>query len=163
MQDLDGFNKTLVIIIDALTLTKQRAVVGPGWTKNNYKEKLPDNIFLVESVPHTWLFPKMKIVIHHFGAGTTATGLRAGKPTVIIPHNADQPAWGQRVFELGVGSKPIKKSKLTADKLANAIRYSLTPKIVNNAEQLGQQLRQENGVQKATQIIENFISKENGS
>ena len=105
----------------------------------------------------------MKILIHHGGAGTTATGLRAGKPTIIIPHNADQPAWGKKVFELGVGSKPIKKSNLTADKLANAILYSLTPNIIDNAQQLGQQLRHENGVQKATQIIDKLISEENGS
>jgi sterol 3beta-glucosyltransferase len=163
MKDPDTFNKTLAIIIETLSITNQRAIVGLGWTKNDYKETLPENVFLVDSVPHTWLFPKMKIVIHHGGAGTTATGLRAGKPTIIIPHNADQPAWGKKVFELGVGSKPIKKSKLTADKLATAILYSLTPNIINNAEQLGKKLRHENGVQKATQIIEKFISEENGS
>ncbi len=162
MKDSDSFNKTLAIIIEALEITKQRAVVGLGWTINNYKEKLPDNIFLIDNIPHTWLFPKMKIVVHHGGAGTTATGLRAGKPTIIIPHNADQPAWGQRVFELGVGSKPIKKSILTAEKLVNAIRYSLTPTIIDNAQQLGKQLRHENGVQKATQIIDSLLSEENG-
>ena len=161
MKDLDNFNKTFVLIIEALNITKQRAVVGLGWTKNNYKEPIPDNIFLVESVPHTWLFPKMKMLIHHGGAGTTATGLRAGKPTIIIPHNADQPAWGQRVFELGAGPKPIKKSKLTADKLANAIIFSQTPNIITNAERLGQQLKIENGVQKAVQVIDKLMSKEN--
>ncbi len=131
MKDFDSFDKTLSIIIEALGITKQKAVVGLGWTKNDYKKKLPDNIYLIESIPHTWLFPKMKMVIHHGGAGTTATGLRTGKPTIIIPHNADQPAWGQRVFELGVGSKPIKKSKLTADNLSKAILYSLTPNIID--------------------------------
>ena len=163
MKDFGSFNETLAIIIEALSITKQRAVVGLGWTKNDCKEQLPDNVFLVENVPHTWLFPKMKMVIHHGGAGTTATGLRAGKPTIIIPHNADQPAWGKRVFELGVGSKPIKKSKLTAHKLANAILYALTPTIVTNADKLGQQLQQENGVEKAIQIIDRLVTEENGS
>ena len=154
MKDLNSFNKTLAIIIEALAITKQRAVVGLGWTTNNYKEKLPDNIFLVESVPHTWLFPKMKMVIHHGGTGTTATGLRAGKPTIIIPHNADQPAWGQRVYELGVGAKPIKKTNLSVTKLANAITYSLKPNVIENAKKLGLQLLNENAVQKAVHIIE---------
>ena len=163
MKDLNTFNKKIAIIIEALQITKQRAVVGLGWTTNNYKEKLPDNIFLVESVPHTWLFPKMNMVIHHGGAGTTATGLRAGRPTIIIPHNADQPAWGQRVFELGVGSKPIKKSKLTADNLSEAIMYSMTPVIIKNAEQLGQKLKSENGVQNAVEIISRLLGEENGS
>jgi sterol 3beta-glucosyltransferase len=163
MKDPHSFNRTLAVIIEALGITKQRAVVGLGWTTNNYKEKLPGNIFLIDSIPHTWLFPKMKMVIHHGGAGTTATGLRAGKPTIIIPHNADQPAWGQRVFELGVGSKPIKKSKLTADKLANAILYAQAPNIIANAERLGQELKRENGVQNAVQIIDRLINEENGS
>lgn len=162
MKDLNSFNKTLALIIEALDITNQRAVVGLGWTKINYKGALPENIFLVESVPHTWLFPKMKMLIHHGGAGTTATGLRAGKPTIIVPHNADQPAWGQRVFELGVGSKPIKKSKLTAGKLANAISFSQTPNIIAKAERIGQQLKNENGVQKAVEIIERLMSDENG-
>ena len=159
MKASDSFNNSLAIIIEALTITKQRAVVGLGYTTNNYKEKLPDNIFSVESIPHTWLFPKVKMIIHHGGAGTTAAGLTAGKPTVIISHNADQPAWGQRVFELGVGSKPIKNSKLTADKLANAILYSLTPNIIDNAQRLGQQLKSEVGVLNAVQIINSFLNQ----
>ncbi len=159
MKYFDSFNKTLALIIEALDITKQRAVLGFGCTKNNCKKALPENIFLVESVPHTWLFCKMKMLIHHGGAGTTATGLRAGKPTIIIPHNADQPAWGQRVFELGVGSKPIKKSKLTAEKLANAILFSQAPNIIANAQRLGQQLKNENGVQKAVEIIERLMSE----
>ncbi len=163
MQNFDSFSKTLALIIEALRITKQRGVVGLGWTENNYKDKLPGNLFLTESVPHTWLFPKMKLLIHHGGAGTTATGLRAGKPTIVIPHNADQPAWGQRVFELGVGSKPIKKSKLTAHNLVNAISFSQKPNIIANAYRLGQQLKNENGVQKAVQIIDGLMSKENSS
>jgi sterol 3beta-glucosyltransferase len=159
MKDVDSFNKTLAIIIEAMEITKQRAVVGLGWSKNNYKEQLPENIFLIENVPHTWLFPKMKMVIHHGGAGTTATGLRAGKPTIIIPHNADQPAWGQRVFELGVGPKPIKKSKLNVEKLTAAIIFSLKPNIIAKTEQLGQQLKKENGVQKAVEIIDSLMKK----
>ena len=100
----------------------------------------------------------MKAIIHHGGAGTTATGLRAGKPTIIIPHNADQPAWGQRVFELGVGSKPIKKTQLTADKLASAINFTQQARIIANANKLGQELHKENGVNNAVKIINDYIT-----
>lgn len=161
MKELSSFKKTFDLIIEALNITKQRAVVGLGWTTNNYTGAIPENIFLIESVPHSWLFPKMKMVIHHGGAGTTAAGLTAGKPTIIIPHNADQPAWGQKVYELGAGSKPIKKTKLTADKLANAILFALQPTIIANAGQLGQQLRKEDGVKAAVKIIDKLMSKKN--
>lgn len=157
MKDINAFKATFEIILSALEITKQRAVVGLGWSNLSYMEPLPKNVFLIESVPHTWLFPQMKIVVHHGGAGTTATGLTAGKPTIIIPHNADQPAWGQRVYELGVGSKPIKKTKLTANKLASAILYALRPEIIAKAEQLGQQLKKERGVTKAVKIIDDYI------
>ena len=158
MKDIKSFKTTLNIIKEALDITKQRAVIGLGWSKLSYNENIPDNIFLIESTPHTWLFPKMKTVIHHGGAGTTATGLRAGKPTIIIPHNADQPAWGQKVFELGVGSKPIKKTQLTADKLASAINFTQQANIITNANKLGQELRKENGVKNAVKIINDYIT-----
>lgn len=164
MKDISNFKITLNIIKEALDITKQRAVVGLGWSKLSYNEIIPDNIFLIESIPHTWLFPKMKTVIHHGGAGTTATGLRAGKPTIIIPHNADQPAWGQKVFELGVGSKPIKKTNLTADNLVRAIQFAQQPNIIANADKLGQELRKENGVKNAVKIINDYITTDkNGS
>ena len=158
MKDIESFKTTLNIITEALDQTKQRAVVGLGWSKLSYNESIPSNIFLIESIPHSWLFPKMKIVIHHGGAGTTATGLRVGKPTIIIPHNADQPAWGQRIFELGVGSKPIKKTKLTANNLASAILFAQQPNIISKADKLGQELRKENGVKNAVKIINDYIT-----
>jgi sterol 3beta-glucosyltransferase len=99
----------------------------------------------------------MSAVVHHGGAGTTAAGLNAGKPTIIIPHSADQPAWGKRVYELGVGAKPIPKAKLTASKLADAIKEALNPEIVKNAEEFGKKMRKENGVEVATQIISKFL------
>ena len=57
------------------------------------------------------------VLVHHGGAGTTAAGLRAGKPTVVVPFFADQPFCGQRVHQLGVGPKPLPQLKLTAKKL----------------------------------------------
>jgi len=40
--------------------------------------------------------------VHHGGASTTAASLRAGVPSIIVPFFADQPAWGQRLADLGV-------------------------------------------------------------
>lgn len=160
MKDINTFRSTLNIIKEALDICKQRAVVGLGWSTLSFQEKLPDNIFLIESIPHSWLFPKMKLLVHHGGAGTTATGLCAGKATIIIPHNADQPAWGQKVYELGVGSKPIKKTKLTASKLASAIHFVLQESIISNAQKFGEKLRQETGVANAVKIIDNYTVSE---
>jgi len=57
--------------------------------------------------------------------------------TIIIPHIADQPGWGLRVYELGVGSKPISKKSLSAENLSKAIMFALQPKIVNAGKSVG--------------------------
>ncbi|GAA4361919.1 glycosyltransferase [Hymenobacter saemangeumensis] len=144
----------LALLAEALRRSGQRAVVGLGWSRTDADQPLPSSMLLVESVPHTWLFPRTKAVVHHGGAGTVHAGLAAGRPTVVVPHQADQPAWGQRVFELGVGSRPIPREKLTAENLAAAIAYALQPAVVERARALGQLLAAENGVERAVAAIE---------
>ena len=63
----------------------------------------------------------MKAVVHHGGAGTTHTGLYAGKPTFVVPQFFDQPYWGRRVHGLGCGPAPVPLRKLTPTILANAL------------------------------------------
>lgn len=64
----------------------------------------PPECFLVDNVPHDWLFPKIDVALHHGGAGTTAASLRAGIPTIIKPWFGDQFFWAARVQKLGVRS-----------------------------------------------------------
>jgi sterol 3beta-glucosyltransferase len=76
---------------------------------------------MIDSIPQSWLFPRVSAVVHQGGANTAAAGLRAGVPSVVIPFFGDQPFWGQRIADLGVGAEPISRKKLTAERLANAI------------------------------------------
>ena len=96
----------------------------------------------VAEAPHDWLFPKMAAVVHHGGAGTTAAGLRAGKPALIVPFIADQPFWGKRVHELAVGPAPISQRKLNGERLAAALTTMVSdPGMRLRAEALGAGLR----------------------
>ena len=113
------------IIMEALAKSGQRGLLLTGWGGLR-TELVPDNVFVVDSAPHSWLFPRMAAVVHHGGAGTTAEGLRAGVPSVIVPFVLDQPFWGARVKALGLGPDPIPQKHLTADRLANAIRIAVT-------------------------------------
>jgi UDP:flavonoid glycosyltransferase YjiC (YdhE family) len=145
--------QTADLVIQALTLTGQRAILLSGWG-GLQKTKIPDSIFMIDSVPHSWLFPRMSAVIHHGGASTTAAGLKAGIPSVIIPFFGDQPFWGQRVAELGVGAKPIPRKGLTAERLANAIHEVITNEnIRQRAAKLGEQIQAENGIESAVEIF----------
>jgi sterol 3beta-glucosyltransferase len=74
---------------------------------------------------------------------------------VIVPHGNDQFAWGRRVYELGVGAKPIPRRKLTAENLAQAIRFVLKSEIREAAKSLGTKIQAENGAEKAAKIILN--------
>lgn len=111
--------------IEAVRMSGQRAVLVGGWASAHDLE-LPDSVFMIESVPHKWLFPQMAAVVHHGGAGTTAAALLAGVPSIIVPFFGDQPYWGKRVADLGVGPKPILRSKLTAKGLAEAINQAIS-------------------------------------
>ena len=68
----------------------------------------------------------MAAVIHHGGAGTTATTAISGVPQIIVPHLLDQYYWGNQIYQAQLGPKPIWRAGLTSGKLAAAIRECLS-------------------------------------
>ena len=148
------------LVIKALKISNQRGILLTGWGCLGDTD-LPENVFEIKSAPHSWLFPRMAAVVHHGGAGTTAASLKAGKPTIVVPFFVDQPFWGRRVSDLGVGPKPIPFKRITAEGLAFAINNVVNDNsIENNATNLGERIRGENGVAVAIDGIEKFFSQE---
>jgi UDP:flavonoid glycosyltransferase YjiC (YdhE family) len=146
------------IVMDAVNLTKQRAVLATGWG-SFVDVSLPDTIYKVDAIPHDWLFPQMAAAVHHGGAGTTAAALRAGIPNITVPHIMDQPFWGQRVFDLGVGPKPLRRKQITAECLANAITMTINNKdMKRRATVLAEQISTEDGTAKAVELITRYLS-----
>jgi hypothetical protein len=145
--------QTADLIVQALARVKQRAVLLSGWgglQKNN----IPGSIYMIDAIPHSWLFPRVAAVVHHGGASTTAAGLRAGVPSIVIPFFGDQPFWGRRVADLGVGPKPIPRQKLTVERLVKAIREALTDEDSRQrAYRLGKQIQAEDGIASAVEIL----------
>ncbi|HEX2907099.1 MAG TPA: glycosyltransferase [Phototrophicaceae bacterium] len=145
------------IILEAARLSQTRVVLSAGWA-NLGEQPLPDSIFKIGYVPYPWLFPQMAAIVHHGGSGTTGLALRAGVPSLIVPFAADQFYWGRRVVELGVGAEPIPHKKLTADNLAAALRLLTTDQpMQQRATELGEQLRGEDGVANAVEIIQRYL------
>jgi UDP:flavonoid glycosyltransferase YjiC (YdhE family) len=141
------------IVLEALQITGMRGIILSGWGGLR-KADLPENVLMLAEVPHSWLFPRVAAVVHHGGAGTTAAGLRAGKPAVIVPFFGDQAFWGDRLHALGVGPAPISQKELTPMKLAQAILSALeTSEIHKRAVQLGDQIRAEDGAAQAAELI----------
>jgi sterol 3beta-glucosyltransferase len=111
-------------------------------------------VFAVGEVSHDWLFPQLAAVVHHGGSGTTHRSVRAGVPSMAVPVGFDQPYWGRRLAELGVGVSPVPYRKLSPARLASAIKQ-LTgdPDIAARAKHLGTVLSAENGPSTAARTI----------
>jgi UDP:flavonoid glycosyltransferase YjiC (YdhE family) len=148
---------TTQMLFDAVRQSGKRAVILIGWAGLG-AEEVPSNIHLLKYAPHGWLFPKMATVVHHGGAGTTAAGFRAGVPMVIVPHSGDQPYWGRRAKQLGVGADPIPRKKLTADKLAAAIQEATTHhQMRDKAAELSRKIANEDGIGIAVEAVQKFL------
>jgi sterol 3beta-glucosyltransferase len=145
--DPEGSRATAIAALKRLGLrgvlaTGRRGMAGPG-------------IMEIEGAPHDWLFPRMAAVVHHGGAGTTAEGLRAGKPTAVFPSNfGDQLFWGRQVRALGVGAEPVRQKKLTIERLTAAICVVTEGESTRRrAAWLGERIRAEDGVARAVEVV----------
>ena len=148
--------ETTKILIDAVKMTNQRAVIQAGWGLLGTKGMEKD-IYCTEYIPHRWLFPKASCVVHHGGAGTTASVCYAKVPSVVVPHITDQPYWGKRLFDLGVAPKSLHRRNLTAKHLAKRIEQVLrTPTMTERAKTIGTQMESEEGLTTAVDLIESF-------
>ncbi|KAK4859282.1 hypothetical protein QYF36_002738 [Acer negundo] len=155
---LDDPKKTTDIILEALEDTGQRGILDRGW--GGLGNEARDNIFLLEDCPHDWLFPQCSAVVHHGGAGTTATGLKAGCPTTIIPFFGDQLFWGDRIQERELGPAPIPISQLSVEKLSNAITFMLQPEVKSRAMELAKLIENEDGVAAAVDAFHQHLPAE---
>lgn len=145
-----------MVVREALRKTNNRGVILSGW--GGLMNKSGDNLLYLDTVPHDWLLPRCKMIIHHGGAGTTSAGLRAGIPNVIIPFTADQPFWGRRVYLVGAGPKPILVKKLSVVNLAHAIAEADNHVTRKRAQVIGQKIRSEDGARSAVDLIEGYLS-----
>ncbi|KAG5926857.1 hypothetical protein E4U53_002970 [Claviceps sorghi] len=139
VDDADRFTE---LIFEAVQKAGVRALVSRGWGGFG-RDKAPDNVFMLDNTPHDWLFPRVKACVHHGGAGTTAIGLKCGLPTMIIPFFGDQYFWGSMVGQSGAGPEPVHYKHLTADKLAEGIRYLLTAEAKAAAGKLAASIEKE--------------------
>jgi sterol 3beta-glucosyltransferase len=150
---------TTKIIVKALQRSGQRGILHAGWA-GLAQEDLPEHIYKIDNASYDWLFPRMRMVVHHGGSGTTAFGLRSGVPSQVVSFTYDQPFWGRRIAALGAGPPPIPFDRLSAGALAGSIQRSLDdPDMLFQAQQIATQLRQEDGLGAAVHLVERYASR----
>ncbi|KAH7034736.1 uncharacterized protein B0I36DRAFT_372610 [Microdochium trichocladiopsis] len=155
---VDDPNGLTRMIFDAVAETGVRALVSKGWGGLGADSVgIPEGVYMLGNVPHDWLFEHVSAVCHHGGAGTTAAGINAGKPTIVVPFFGDQPFWGAMVHRAGAGPEPIPYKQLTASALAEAIRVAIKPETLERARELGAKIREEKGADVGGQCFHNHL------
>lgn len=146
------------LFVDVIQEVGTRAIFQ-GWEAEVKQFPLPPSMHASGSIPHSWLLPRCGAIIHHGGFGTTAAGLRAGIPALVIPHLVDQFYWGDCVHELGVGAKPIRWANLEKSTLVESLRHLVqNARLRSAASKLGEQIRAEHGIETAVRLIEGTFS-----
>lgn len=138
-------------------LDGRRAVVVGGW--GGLTRSLPPHVYAADHVEHNWLFPRCAAVVHHAGAGTSHAAVRWGVPSVPIPQVADQPFWADRLFQLGVASRPLSRHRLSGGGFRAALSDALNPEVRHRAAELSAGLRREGGVARAVAELERIVGK----
>jgi UDP:flavonoid glycosyltransferase YjiC (YdhE family) len=145
--------RTTALVLQALARAGTRAVLARGWAGLGAQAAGPD-LFVVDSVPHAALFPRVAAVVHHGGSGTTTAAARAGVPQLVIPHLLDQFFWGERVRTLELGPEPIPHRRLSAARLSRALRACLDqPRYAERARALVPRLTGD-GLAAAADLVE---------
>jgi vancomycin aglycone glucosyltransferase len=142
MPDADPVATTRVVLA-AVEQLGVRAILSAGWAKLG-GVALPEGVIEIGPVAHPRLFPRCAAIVHHGGAGTTTTALRAGAPQVVVPHLADQFYWGRRVRDLGIGVATRRKHGIGVAELVAAVGAVLENEtLAERSRELGERARTE--------------------
>jgi sterol 3beta-glucosyltransferase len=141
------------LVLEAAKAAGVRLVLLSGWAGLE-PGALSKDVLALSSIPHSWLYPRCRAVVHHGGAGTTAAAVRAGIPAVVVPFHGDQPFWASRVHHLGLGPTPFPRTKPTAKRLTAALVEATTSTpLRERAAAIGGLVRAEDGALRAAKAI----------
>jgi len=121
-----GGPRLLRTILEALADLELAAVVTTGVDPAEIGlPATPPSIEVRKFVSHSQVIPSSRAVITHGGAGTVQDAIVMGRPMVVLPQFADQPANGRRVEEVGIG-RVLGVDEQTVDNLRSAVRDVLS-------------------------------------
>jgi UDP:flavonoid glycosyltransferase YjiC (YdhE family) len=147
----DTFVALVVRVLARLGLRGLVSGVPPG--------SLPDSVLAVPAVPFDVLFQRVAGVVHHGGAGTTATAARAGVPSLGIPGFFDQVFWSSRVAALGAGVEPLPARRLSEERFEQAVaRLVGDASLRRGAAALGERIGAEAGVEQSAAHLQRVFA-----
>ncbi|MEJ8302657.1 glycosyltransferase [Saccharibacillus sacchari] len=139
--------QTKAMLNEVIQKSGHRFIISKGWADLGVGLE-NENVKIIDFAPYLKMFPKMVAVIHHGGAGTTHCAARSGVPQIIVPHAMDQYRWGDTIVKKKLGSSPIPRSKLTAEKLLQAIEQVTTDETIKReSKRVGELMQREDGIE----------------
>jgi UDP:flavonoid glycosyltransferase YjiC (YdhE family) len=130
--------ETIAMISAACGQLGERALICSAWTDFSSMPHA-DHVKVVRTMNHGAIFPACRAVVHHGGAGTTAAGLRAGVPTLILWATPERQMWGALIKRLKVGTTR-RFSTITRESLVADLRQILAPPYVARAREVATQM-----------------------
>ncbi|BBU22840.1 hypothetical protein MXEN_04129 [Mycobacterium xenopi RIVM700367] len=150
--------EAVALISAACARLGERALIYSG--ANDFSMiPLSDRVKVVEEVNHAAVFPACRAVVHHGGAGTTAAGLRAGIPTLILWFWLDQPIWAAVVERLKVGASR-QFSTIALESLVEDLSSVSAPQCISRARQVaGLMTKSAQSVASAADLVEDAAGR----
>lgn len=146
----DHLTETIGIFASAARQAGQRAII-----QADIDRPVTDDVLFVRRTPHAQVYPRCAAVVHHAGAGTTHSTLRAGVPSITVPHVSDQFAWSADLRRLGVAPAPLRRTKWSANGLAARISEVVgNPRMKAAALDVQKRMASDDGPATAAAMIE---------
>lgn len=150
------------VVREALRRAGLRGVLAGDPATSDHDASGDPDVYVADGIPHDRLFPRTAAVVHHGGAGTTATALRAGVPSLVCPFFGDQPYWAERVHRLGAGPEPLPAGRITVEALTGRLRALTAGRghagYAEAARRVGAALAAEDGVGRACGALERVLA-----
>ncbi len=135
----------------------RKLILQTGWSGFQVPQSA-SHILQIGPVSHDQLFQHGSVIIHHGGAGTTASALHAGKPQIVVPHIGDQDFFSSEVIRLGCGVKCLKR-KWPEQLFRKVSQVESNRQIQTKADECLELLKMEDGPREALAQIEKFVSQ----
>ncbi len=120
---------------------------------------LPASVRHFSYVPFSQLLPRAAALVHHGGIGTTAQGLAAGIPQLIMPMAHDQPDNAMRLMRLGVG-EAIAPKDFRAQRVSERLGGLIDdPGVVGRARALAGRLQARDALAASCEVIEAVLGR----
>lgn len=147
----------LELVSEVATRLDVRALVGAGWSDLAPGVRADRRMFVARSIDYNDVLPRCGAAVHHGGSGTTHEVARAGIPAVIVSVGGDQPLWGKRLEELGIGAT-FHFRQLTGERLYEALVKILSAEPQRRAKEVGLAMADENGTVHISDTVEQLGS-----